>query len=203
MAAAMLPGCVSRIAFAGGVDYVNRIRLVFGDIQQRLGRVQRHLVGLALHWDPGRRRPASPLRLTTTISRSRMLDTYAVALAPLPFTTTQNGYSPPGVPAFAGSLLPGRRSSSRCVRIGARYHRPVAEAAGEHRDRVVVVIRHHQRLAIARNGHAGGARIHAHLAVDRGGAIRTLCSGQGPACGPREAPPQVAPPRFRRRSGRR
>ena len=51
-------------------------------------------------------------RLATTISRSRMLETYAVALAPLPFTATQNGYSPPGTPTFAGSLLPGRRSSS-------------------------------------------------------------------------------------------
>src|ERR1039457_1877450 len=34
----------------------------------------------------------APPRLTTSISRSRMLDTYAVALVPVPFTTTQNGY---------------------------------------------------------------------------------------------------------------
>ena len=52
---------------------------------------------------------ASPIA-TTTISRSRTLDTYAVAPDPFPFTTTQNGYSPPGVPTFEGSLLPGRRS---------------------------------------------------------------------------------------------
>ena len=51
-------------------------------------------------------------RLATTTSRSRMLETYAVAAGPLPFTATQNGYSPPGTPDFAGSLLPGRRSSS-------------------------------------------------------------------------------------------
>ena len=51
-------------------------------------------------------------RLATTISRSRMLETYAMASAPVPFTTTQNGYSPPGTPVFAGSLFPGRRSSS-------------------------------------------------------------------------------------------
>ena len=50
-------------------------------------------------------------RLTTTISRSRTLDTYAVALDPLPFTTTQNGYSPPGTPGCGLlTLLPGRRS---------------------------------------------------------------------------------------------
>ncbi len=35
------------------VDDIHRIRLVFGDIQARLGRVKRHLVGLAFHGDPG------------------------------------------------------------------------------------------------------------------------------------------------------
>src|ERR1022692_2256907 len=44
--------------------------------------------------DPG----DHPPRFTTSISRSRMLDTYAVASKPLPFTTTQNGSSPPGPP---------------------------------------------------------------------------------------------------------
>ena len=49
------------------------------------------------------------------------------ALDPLPFTTTQNGYSPPGVPAFVGSLLPGRRSSPgevRAVRTIDQLPRP-------------------------------------------------------------------------------
>ena len=54
----------------------------------------------------------APPRSTTTISRSRMLETYAVALDPLPFIATQNGYSPPGMPAASALLLPGRRSSS-------------------------------------------------------------------------------------------
>src|ERR1022692_3609582 len=58
--------------------------------------------------DPG----DHPPRFTTSISRSRMLDTYAVASKPLPFTTTQNGSSPPGTPACQALLLPGRRSSS-------------------------------------------------------------------------------------------
>src|SRR5713226_3859106 len=46
---------------------------------------------------------------TTTTSRSRILETYAVVF---PFTVTQNGYSPPGVPDCAGLILPGRRSNS-------------------------------------------------------------------------------------------
>jgi hypothetical protein len=54
----------------------------------------------------------APLSFTTTISRSRRLDTYAVAFAPFPFTDTQNGYSPPGTPDCDGSFLPGRKSSS-------------------------------------------------------------------------------------------
>ena len=70
-----------------------------------------------------------PLRLTTSISRSRMLDTYAVALDPPPFTTTQNGYSPPGVPGCGLlALLPGRRSSPGMLALGpgaiAQWPRP-------------------------------------------------------------------------------
>src|ERR1035441_3433673 len=53
-------------------------------------------------------------RLTTSISRSRRLDTYALMLNPLPPITTQNGYSPPGVPGVAPEAAwPGRRSSSK------------------------------------------------------------------------------------------
>ncbi len=48
-----------------------------------------------------------------------------------------------------------------------RHPGPVAQASREDRDRVVVVIRHHQRLAIARNGHTCGARVHEDRAVYR------------------------------------
>ena len=166
-----------------GVDHVHGIRLVFGDIQQRLGRVQRHLVRLAFHWDPGRyRRRRRPDSRRRSRGRECWIHTLSRSIR-VPFTTTQNGYSPPGMPACEGSLLPGRRSSS------VPFDQ-LPEASGEHRDRVVVVIRHHQRLAVVRNGHAGGARMHANLAVDRD-QCRRWCTRKAKASarGPRQAVP--------------
>src|SRR5208337_1974094 len=61
-----------------------------------------------------------PFRFTTSISRSRRLETYAHVVLMLCAGSgvgcaiaTQNGYSPPGMPG-SGELaaLPGRRSSS-------------------------------------------------------------------------------------------
>src|SRR5215469_2378381 len=46
---------------------------------------------------------------TTTTSRSRRLEMYAVSF---PLIATQRGYSPPGTPRCLASSFPGRRSSS-------------------------------------------------------------------------------------------
>ena len=54
---------------------------------------------------------------TTSISRSRMLETYAV---PLPLIATAYGNSPPATPACAGSIFPGRRSSSALLAPATR-----------------------------------------------------------------------------------
>ena len=147
-----------------GVDYVHRIRLVRRDVQKRLGRVQRHLVGLALHWDPGRdgRRRAQLHYHDLAVANAGYIRCRArsVTLHNHPERIFAARNARHGGVALAGA------------QVQFRQLRPVAEASGEHRDRVVVVICHHQRLAIARDGHAGGARTHAHLAVYRDGAVR-------------------------------
>jgi hypothetical protein len=56
-------------------------------------------------------------RSTTSTSRSRWLETMAVAF---PETTTANGFSPPATPAWDGSMIPGRRSSSAITRRAVR-----------------------------------------------------------------------------------
>ena len=149
-----------------GVDHVNGVRLVFGDIQQRLGRVQRGLVRLACDFDPLRypRRAAQIHHVDLAVANAGHVRYGARSVS-------FDGHPERVLAAGNARLRVSRGLAWAQIEIGVG-HRPVAVTAGEHRDRVVIVVRHHQGLSVSRDGQAGGARIHAHLAVDRKGAVR-------------------------------
>src|ERR1022692_2417288 len=122
--------------------------------------------------DPG----DHPPRFTTSISRSRMLDTYAVASKPLPFTTTQNGSSPAGgrprpLRHRRGWRLPGHRAGHGTA-ADQPADRPAAADPAARRP----VHRHTQRRVRRRGVLLRAARSHRVQRVD--GAV-ALGPGRG------------------------
>ena len=149
------------------VDYVHSVGLVFGDIQARLGLIQGHLVGLAFQSDTGRYR-----RRSVQIHDVDL----AVANAGNVCPTRRNlggrvcgsrDHRPERIFSARYASLQGVGLAGAQVEfaefLGGKFahRRPVAQASGVHHDRIVVVVRYHQRLPILRNRHAGGARLHA------------------------------------------
>ena len=143
-----------------GVDYVNRIRLVFDDIQAATG--PRSASSCSVGPSPGSG-PLPPAVRPDSLPRSRGRECWIHTLS----RSLRFPSPPPKTDIRRPARPPARGRSCRGAGRVPVPSRPVAQASGEHRDRVVVVIRHHQRLAILRNSHAGGARMHGHLAVDR------------------------------------
>ena len=112
---------------------------------------------------------------TTTTSRSRSDETYAV---PLPFITTANGKVPPTPPSL--SFVAGEERP-QVVLVADDPRRRIDDA-----DRVVVVVGDDQRRAVGGDIHAAGVGLHADadapVAGVAGGAGREVAQSNGRCC---------------------
>ena len=168
------------------IDYIDGIRLIFGHIQKRLGRVEGHFVRLAPYGNAGLDNRGGLQKATWSTGAIRALSTRStidfssegstVCLTPARFFLQSTRRDILARRASCGASAACRTQiefgSWECPlkllrgrRIGHPLIQPDAQASGEHGNRVVVIIGRHQRLAIVRNRHPSGHGSHEDRAL--------------------------------------
>ena len=163
---------LSTTEFGLQVDDVHRIGLVFGDIHKRLGLIYRHFVGLALHRDAG----FDGERVRAGLSIVRRTSDYPADDIDLSIAQagdiggvwrrgrSVSGHNNPKRIFASGQAVAGAQIEFGALHVSVSLQRafrragyrplvklldPALQASSEDCDRVVIVVRHDQHIAIA------------------------------------------------------